>query len=453
MLLRGRPRTDQAERQCRRSCSGDRLCYRQRGWCLAQASQPLIAHTRLILRVFLPFCLGYFLSYLYRVVNAVIFRDLVGELSLPASTLGLLTAAYFITFALAQLPLGLLLDRFGPRRVNAALIALAALGAFLFSVGTSASELMLARGLIGLGCSAALMASIKAFIVWFPLERQPALTGWLLAMGGLGAMAGTAPVEWLVGMVGWRQGFVGLGGVTLIVALVLIIVVPERKTTDRPESFRELVRGLRFVLSDGYFWAIGLIGICAQGAALSLQSLWVAPWLRDVQGIARGEAAMYLLAMNFALVGGFLAFGQLADRWTRYGLGPERLVMIGVIAEATSLLVLAAGWHAYSIAAWIVLHFSAGLSPITYALLARRFAKSLTGRSATSANMCVFLSAFALQFAVGAVLDFWPADGGGYADSGYAIVFVSFALIQFGATFWFWLRVGRAPAIATPQSY
>ena len=401
---------------------------------------------RLILRVFLPFCLGYFLSYLYRVVNAVIFRDLVEELSLPAITLGLLTAAYFVTFALAQLPLGLVLDRFGPRRVNAALIAVAALGAYLFSIGTTAMELTIARGLIGLGCSAALMASIKAFIVWFPLSQQPVLTGWLLAIGGLGAMAGTAPVEWLAGTIGWRHMFAGLTGVTLLVGFVLIVVVPERKAIEAPESFGKLIDGLRYVLTDSYFWAIALMAICAQGAGISLQTLWVAPWLRDVLGIPRGEASLYLLAMNGSLVAGFLLFGQLTDRLTRFGIGPERLLVIGVIAEAISLLVLASGWHAVAIAAWIVLHLSVGVSPITYALLSRRFAKLLTGRTATSANMCVFVAAFAYQFAIGAVLDTRPA-GGGYAEAGYAMAFAAIAALQLAALAWFWHRVGSSRAL------
>jgi MFS family permease len=405
----------------------------------------------LILRVFLPFCLGYFLSYLYRVVNAVIYRDLVQELSLPAITLGLLTAAYFVLFALAQLPLGLVLDRFGPRRVNAALMAVAALGAFLFSVGTTATELTIARALIGLGCSAALMASIKAFIVWFPMDRQPVLTGWLLAIGGLGAMVGTAPVEWLVSAIGWRQVFVGLTGVTLLVGLILITVVPERRATEAPESFGELIKGLRHVLSDGYFWAIGFIAICAQGAAISLQTLWVAPWLRDVMGIPRGEASLYLLAMNFSLVAGFLIFGSLTDRLTKFGLGPERLLMIGVLGEALSLLVLASGWHGMAIGAWIVLHLSMGVSPVTYALLSRRFAKSFTGRAATSANMCVFVAAFAYQLAVGAVLDVRP-EGSGYAEEGYAMAFFAIAVSQLAAVAWFWHRVGSSRAIASQRT-
>ncbi|MFB0991074.1 MAG: MFS transporter, partial [Rhodospirillales bacterium] len=90
-------------------------------------------------RVFLPFAFGYFLSYLLRVVNAVIGPDLVDELHFDASELGLLTSAYFLAFALFQLPLGILLDRYGPRRTEASLLIVAACGAFVFALAESLS--------------------------------------------------------------------------------------------------------------------------------------------------------------------------------------------------------------------------------------------------------------------------------------------------------------------------
>src|SRR5512134_357876 len=115
------------------------------------------------LRIFIPFALGYFLSYLYRTVNAVLAPDLVRDLGLDPAGLGLLTSAYFFAFALAQLPIGILLDRYGPRRVEACLLLFAAAGALLFARATSLPELLLGRGLIGLGVAACLMAAFKAF--------------------------------------------------------------------------------------------------------------------------------------------------------------------------------------------------------------------------------------------------------------------------------------------------
>lgn len=129
------------------------------------------------LKLFLPFAGAYFLSYLYRTANAVIGPILTAELALGAGSLGLLTSAYFLSFAAAQLPLGMLLDRFGARRVESGLLLIAATGAATFAIGKSVGDLAFSRALIGLGVSACLMAAFKAFSLWFPADRQASLTG------------------------------------------------------------------------------------------------------------------------------------------------------------------------------------------------------------------------------------------------------------------------------------
>ena len=128
-------------------------------------------------RVFVPFALGYFLSYLLRVVNAVIAPDLVRDLGLTAADLGLLTSANFFAFAVAQLPLGIVLDRFGPRRTEASLLLFAAFGALIFAVAGNAPDLIFGRALIGFGTSACLMAAFKAYVMWFPGDRIPLING------------------------------------------------------------------------------------------------------------------------------------------------------------------------------------------------------------------------------------------------------------------------------------
>jgi sugar phosphate permease len=123
------------------------------------AAAPLSA--RLIGLVFLPFAAGYFLSYFFRNVNAVIAKDLAREFTLEPSDVGLLTSAYFLTFGLFQLPLGVLLDRFGPRRVVATLLCVTAVGAAVFGLAEGLASLALGRALIGLGVSACLMGSLR----------------------------------------------------------------------------------------------------------------------------------------------------------------------------------------------------------------------------------------------------------------------------------------------------
>ena len=130
-----------------------------------------VPRVNLLARVCLPFLAGYFLSYVYRTVNAVLGPQLASEFSLSAGDLGLLTGAYFVACGLFQVPLGILLDRFGPRRADAVLLLIAAAGAGLFVTADSFGGLFLGRALIGIGVSAALMACFQAFVLWYPAER------------------------------------------------------------------------------------------------------------------------------------------------------------------------------------------------------------------------------------------------------------------------------------------
>ena len=145
-------------------------------------------------RIFLPFALGYFLSYLFRIVNGPIADRLVAEFHLDAETPGLLTAAYFLAFTLAQLPYCPLVDRYGPRRVQSSVLLIGAAGAIIFATAGNLSTLILGRTLIGLGTSGALMAGLKALAIWVPAERRTRVNGGFIMFGGLGAMASTVPV-------------------------------------------------------------------------------------------------------------------------------------------------------------------------------------------------------------------------------------------------------------------
>src|SRR5438477_8506816 len=159
------------------------------------------------LRLFLPFAVGYYLSYLLRNANAVIAPELTRELSLTAADLGLLTSAYFFAFGAFQIPLGILLDRYGARRVEATLLLFAAAGTLVFGFGRDIAELSLGRALIGVGVSACLMAGLKQFSQWYPLERQSSLTGAIMTSGSLGAISASVPLEWLLPVFGWRGVF------------------------------------------------------------------------------------------------------------------------------------------------------------------------------------------------------------------------------------------------------
>jgi MFS family permease len=245
----------------------------------------------LMLRLFLPFAAGYFLSYLYRTVNAVLGPVIAGELALPDNALGLLTSTYFLAFGAAQLPLGMLLDRFGPRRVEAGLLMIAALGAAVFAFADGLTGLTLGRALIGLGVSACLMASFKAFIQWFPPERQASLTGWIMASGGLGALAAAKPLEIALGFAGWREIILALAVVTLLVAGALWYFVPDKPGQPAGAGFSEQLAGVRQIFASRHFWRYAPLGFCFTGGFMAVQGLWASRWMNVMESLDAAAVA------------------------------------------------------------------------------------------------------------------------------------------------------------------
>jgi len=379
--------------------------------------------TELLLKVFLPFAGGYFLSYLYRTVNAIISPDLVREFGLGPADLGLLTSSYFLTFAVFQLPLGILLDRYGPRRVNAGLLMLAGTGAALFGLAQSVGGLIVARALIGLGVSGCLMSSMKVFTLWFPLNRLATLNGWLLSFGGLGALSASTPAEELLRVTDWHSVFLLLAALTFAAAGAIFLVVPERTAPSAPQSLLASLRSLPAILRNANFWKLGSLVIAGQGVFMSLQSLWIAPWLKDVAGLGRAEIGTHLLAAALGMMVGAALWGVVADRLSRRGVDTVKVVLVGVGANLVILVLFAFGVTTGTLALLFALTLFSQVQPLVYAILSKEFPLELSGRVISTLNFLVFLSAFVVQWGTGLIINLWPVEAGRYAQAGYATAF------------------------------
>jgi MFS family permease len=217
----------------------------------AHAHGPLgrLSARRAILLVFLPFAAGYYLSYLYRTINALIATQLSASMQLGASELGLLTSVYFLSFAAVQLPVGVGLDRYGPRRVQGFLLLIAAVGAAVFASAHSLPALIVGRALIGLGVAGALIAGLKSLVQWFPKDRLPFFNGCFVMVGALGAITATAPAEMLIAWIGWRALFGLLAAATAASALAIVCLSPEPARIG-PVGARPGLAGLKAVYSD-----------------------------------------------------------------------------------------------------------------------------------------------------------------------------------------------------------
>ena len=386
-----------------------------------------------------PFALGYFLSYFYRVINALIAPELTTELTLDATALGFLTSAYFFTFAAFQLPLGVLLDRFGPRRTESALLIVAATGAVVFATSDSVASLVLGRALIGLGVSACLMAAFKAYVLWFPAEQRPLVNGLHMAIGGFGALVATRPVEVALQFTDWRGVFIVLAVVTVAVAAIQFFVVPEREGDRNKDTFADQLGGVARVFRDRKFWAIAPWATTSQGSGLAIHTLWVGPWLRDVGGLERTAVANHLAFIVIALIAGFMLFGALTTRLSRAGIRPMSVAITGMSLFMLVQVTLVAGITEYPLTLWMVFTFVSGTGILCYPALSQEFPLQLSGRVTTGLNLLVFLWAFAAQWGIGAIINQWPAGDGSYEEMGYRVAFGSVLITQIAGAAWWWM--------------
>ncbi|MCP1968207.1 MFS transporter [Bradyrhizobium elkanii] len=393
---------------------------------------------RRIACVFLPFAAGYYLSYLFRMINALIASHLSSDTGLGNADLGLLTSVYFLVFAAAQIPVGILLDRFGPRRVQSALLLVAAAGAALFAVSTGFLLLLIARAMIGLGVAAALTAGLKSIVLWFPRERVALLNGYMVMLGSLGAVTATAPVEHLLAWMGWRQLFEILAAATAATAILIYVVVPERGTI--PSATRAT---LSSVFRDWRFWRIAPLSATCVGSSWSLQGLWASPWLTDVEGLDRPSLVRLLFIMAIVLSGGAWLFGMAVYQIKRRGIGTEAiLAMVAMLFIAAELaLVLRAPLP--SILPWSIVAIVGTATVVSFAVIADYFPPELAGRANGALNVLHFGWAFLAQYATGLILEQLSASDGHRTVQAYQVAFGVNVALQIGALVWFALPWGR----------
>ena len=397
------------------------------------------------LRVFLLFSAGYFVSYVFRGVNLGFAPLITHDLGLSAADLGLLTSLYFLGFAGAQIPAGVLLDHYGTRRVTAGTLLFAAAGIWVFGAAHGIGMMMLGRLLIGVGVSICLGAAFKALAQHFEPARLPLVNGLVMAVGGLGGVVVGSPLTWVLTFASWRAVCGGLGVLTILVALALWTLAPDRREEHHGVSLGAQFKGTWHILKSAAFWKIASFSVVTQGVFYAMQSLWVGAWMRDVMGFAPREAAALVSILGFAMMAGCVGFGAAARGLEKRGVSLYAFCGIGMaLFVATQLLImfrapLPAGllWAAYGI--------FGGTGILSYAVLARHLPSQLIGRGNTTLTLVLFLLIFGFQIGIGAVLSLWPADAGHYPPAAHLTAWSILVVLQIASAIWYVLP-GRALA-------
>ncbi len=391
--------------------------------------------------IVMPFSAGYALSYVFRTINALLADELGTELRLSPAELGFLTSTYFLAMALVQLPLGVMLDRYGPRRVQSGCLLVAALGACLFAVASSLPQLMIGRALIGIGFATAFMAGLKAIVVWLPQERVAIANGLLLTLGALGAVAATFPAQVSIDTLGWRGLLLGLAWLTGLTAMIIFVVVPERAPALRSSRDPQPAT-LAAIFSDPRFWRLAPMSATSIGTAWALQALWAAPWLSDVEQFDRPVVVQHLTTMAIALCVGGVAFGSMVEAGRKHGIAAETLFGSAVLAFMAAQLTVILRLPVPAVVPWTAIAMAGAATVLCTTAISRPYPSEASGRANAAISVLQLGYAFAVQCFIGMAIDYWPSEHGRHPVEAYQAAFAANLLVQVLAFAWF-----IAPAI------
>jgi MFS family permease len=360
--------------------------------------------------VFLAFAFAYFFSALVRAITATLSPTLTEEFALSAQELGLLAGGYFLGFAATQLPLGTLLDRYGPKRVILSFLLVAVVGCVAFALATSFTALLAARVLCGVGVSACLMAPLTGYRRWLTPTAQLRANSWMLMTGSFGMVASTLPVQWLVPVMGWRPLFWGLA---LAVGASMAVIAWQVPRWDAAASVEPEARAGSYaeVWRHPYFRRMSGIGFFNYGGMIAMQTLWAGPWMVRVAGYAPLEAAGGLFIINLSMLATFWSWGMLNPWLARRGLSTDLLIARGLPLSFVVLATIIIAGPEAGAGAWALFCMSSTFIALAQPAVGMAFPPALAGRALSAYNLVVFAGIFVLQWGIGLLIDGFGALG------------------------------------------
>ncbi len=368
--------------------------------------------TRRALTIFAVFAFAYFFSALVRAVTATLAPVFSAELGLGAGQLGLLAGAYFLGFAMMQLPLGSALDRWGPRRVLMAFLSVAVIACAAFALARTLVDLLLARFLVGVGVAACLMAPLTCFRHIYSVPAQLRANAWMLMTGSLGMLASTLPVQWLLPVLGWRGLFGVVAGLLLLaIGLIWRLVPTDAPAATAADAAPVRRGGYRQVFADPAFQRLAPLGFFAYGGMIAMQSLWIGPWLTEVAGQSPTSAAQGLFGVNLAMLLAYLCWGLVMPRLIQAGWAGERLIARAWPASVACLALIVALGPQAPASLWALWCVCTSVVALAQPAIGQLFPAALAGRALSAFNLMIFAGVFVVQWGIGLLIDLLQAQG------------------------------------------
>lgn len=408
------------------------------------AKPSLPSHTTLtFLRVLAPILLAFSLSQFFRSAQALLAGPLRDELAVTPEQIGLISGSFHFAFALMQIPVGVMLDRYGPRLTNGMLMMVTVIGVIIFANAQSVLGLMVGQAVIGLGCSAAFMAALVLAARWTAPEKFAAASGLIVSFSLMGVLASATPLAALVETHGWRTVYYGLAGLSLLAVVLDFLFVrdtpPDKEVHDQKgETVLDALRGMVSVWKNRQVWLLVGVAFFSYPAILTVRGLWGGPYLHDVFDLSAVEVGNVLLVMTIGMIVGPPTYGQLKRMLP--GKTHELIVFAVLVGAIACLLQAFIGpMGVWAAALLLLLHgFLGSSATLNYAASREAVPEHQIGRALTTINLATFAGLFVLQGIAGLIIGQFEAG----SPVGYRMMFIflGIGLGVAGISFWFGAR-------------
>lgn len=387
------------------------------------ASDALSALRRYRWAIFAVLTVGYFFVYFHRISVSVVGQDIVADVG---GSIGFLSSVYYWTYTAMQIPSGVMADRFGARAASTVFLLIASIGSLVTCVGTEFWMIVLGKVMIAAGMAVVYVPLMKLVSVWFPKSDFAVLSGVVIAVGNVGAIAATGPLELMAQALGWREVFLVLGVITLVLAVLCATVIrnhpkdrglPSVEAVELSEHGTAVVessaaripvmKGLRIVLSGGRkFWTCALAYFLVYGSIMTFQGTWAVTYFNNVYDFVL-SASWMVTALGMGKILSTLAIGGMTSRGIIRSKRKAMIYGTSVFTVLWAVIFVFAGdidsywfWFAVSFA----FGFFGGFMTLSFTQVKEWYPIAISGTAVSGTNIFLFLGASVCTTISGAII-------------------------------------------------
>ena len=383
-------------------------------------------------------CLLIFLSYVlvffHRLCPAVIALDIQSSFGISGTLLGVLGSAYFYSYAIMQLPTGLMADSWGPRKTVSVFLLLAGVGSIVMGIAPNLTVAVIGRILVGIGVSTVFVCNFKLLSEWFTPRQFIIMGSAFMSMGGIGALSSSTPLAWVSNAIGWRMTFLFVGIITLLMAALVYGFVRNRPsemglppiTPNREETQKGigLLNGMKMVVTSGRFWPPAIWAFCVIGISFSIGGLWGGPYLMQIYGHSKTSAGGVLSTFALALIFGSPITGWFANRFGRKSVLIGASVILIMVSGIMGLYVDSITLPALYVLFFFLFFSGGAIGPVIATVAKELFPIAISGTAVGAINLFPFAGAALFQILIGAVLTARSLGQAQYTAVGFRYMFL-----------------------------